>query len=124
MSHEFEIDVANNTLVERWAGDVELADLMRGFDEVVQHPDFRWDLDAITDFSDAHLDFSQNDLLAFSGYVRSRGWVRAGRKVMVAPKDIEFGIGRQAQGFWDLGGSMVVRSLEEARAWLARPQDG
>lgn len=120
MTHEFEIDPGQRLIIERWTGDVTLDTLVQGLAELEQHPDFDPRFDVIADYANARLSVSSHDLQAFGREVGARGWTEVGRWVMVAPRDLEFGIGRQARVLWRLDDAGAFRTEREAQEWLSQ----
>ncbi|MEQ9400211.1 MAG: hypothetical protein RJQ04_13700 [Longimicrobiales bacterium] len=124
MTYDYTIDVARRLIVERWTGSVTLERLRAALATIEKDPTFDPRFDAVSDYSEARLALTMDDLRAFQADVRSRGWPGQGRRAAVAPADREFGVARQAQGLWQIDGLNVFRSAEDALDWLGAAAHG
>ena len=118
MTYKFDIDPTRRLIVERWTGVVTIERLVRGLAKIEQHVDFDPAYDVVANYREARIALSIDDLGLFPEEVRSRGWTKMRRRVVVTPEDLSFGIGRQAKAFWQVDGLMVFRTEPEVWAWL------
>lgn len=118
MVYQFEIFPVSRLIKEVWTGEVRLVNLVNGLREIEQHPDFDPSFAVIADYSSALLELTADDLLRYQTEVRKRNWPEQGRRVMIAPNDLEYGTGLQAKALWKFDGLHVFRTEEEALASL------
>lgn len=118
MPHEFEIDVTARLTARKWTGIVTPIDVRKAIAEIEGHSDFDPSFDMITDYSNAELRMSFNEIRTVMEWVMTtHDWPPEAGWVIIMPSDYQFGLGRQALAF-GRDNSVVCRSQKEARAWL------
>ena len=110
-------------------GIVTDAEMMDAYERVVEDADFDPTLDVIADMTGVvRLDVTANRVRELAARRARYAVLNAARPrvAIVAPADVTFGIARmyESSGPRDDGGRryLVCRTMEEARAWLARPE--
>jgi len=123
MSIESTIKQDLNTILRTVTGELVLSDLKQALTESILHPDFKTNMHAIWDLTDADISkWSKTELIEAVEFIRSSSESRGDnyKIVIVAPEDLSFGISRMFEAFGDeLPISIrVLRNIEEAYQYL------
>lgn len=121
MPTRLSIDTKAGMVYSTYYGDMATADLVQHIAAIRKHPDFNPDFDELIDASGVRsFDVPSDDVRELAS--RDSPFHARAKRVLVAPQDLVFGLGRMFQTF----GSeqrphfIVVRTLDEAHRRLAR----
>jgi len=121
MPTRLSIDTKAGMVYSTYYGDMATADLVQHIATIRKHPDFNPDFDELIDASGVRsFDVPSDDVRELAS--RDSPFHARAKRVLVAPQDLVFGLGRMFQTF----GSeqrphfIVVRTLDEAHRRLAR----
>ena len=121
MSTRLSIDTKDRMVYSSYYGDMTTTDLVQHIAAIRKHPDFNPDFDELIDATGVtSFDVSSDDVRELASH--DSPFHADAKRVLVAPQDLIFGLGRMFQTF----GSeqrphfVVVRTLDEAYRRLGR----
>jgi hypothetical protein len=118
MPGSFTIDVPNRVVTSLFKGRVVAHDIRQLQESILSHPDFDPSFRHLVDFREVKsLDLSGKEI---RDTAETAPWVPEAGRVILAPMDLAFGLGRMFQMIRDVYGDQVqvFRNSDEAMAWL------
>jgi hypothetical protein len=111
------VDASHRVVITLCSGVLTLADLKATFAEIRRNPEFRANFQQLINLSEV----CQCDLYSKDLYQLKQTYdpfSNKGKRAMVAPRGVLFGIGRMYQQILNSQQFEVFHSLAEARTWL------
>lgn len=123
MAIDTEVNTADGIILRTGIGVVDINEIKNAFFDSLHHPDFKKEMNAIWDFSQADVSaISTQEILHLIKYLQQNINKRGAdfKMAIVASEDLSFGLAKMFQG---LGMELpiairVVRSRDEAFEWL------
>lgn len=123
MTIEIKYDESLDFIVINVTGKLEHSDLPKLAQDLIDHKNFRTNINQIFDCRNGSLDFTTNELQQiaddFSSIAEVLGLER--KLALVVSRDVDFGQMRQYEVFFTPGPSVIIhvfRSLADARIWI------
>jgi hypothetical protein len=120
MQYSFVIDRQRNLVWESWRGRCSWQSIQQSLTELFEHPDYVQELDVISDFTDAELDFTYAEMRAHAAWASSSA--RHGRFAMIVRRAVDFGLARMFQTMVEnqhgVQKMQVFYSLAAAEQWI------
>lgn len=120
MKYLFHIDHSRNVVFQKFSGKVTVKDIRNAISNSIEKPDWPKNHDILSDFCEAQLDISYEEMEALARWHPKKDRIR--KIALVVSGDLGFGLCKmykcvsQNQGTWvELG---VFRDLAEAKEWL------
>jgi len=119
MNFEFQIDNSRGLLKETFTGTMSLNSITEANDAIMQHPDFRSDLNFLTDLSNAKILFGYEEMFK---HVLSMPSLQINQQAFIVNGNREYGMVRmflalaENKGIFSKG--EVFRSMEDGLQWL------
>src|ERR1700746_4113926 len=107
MAYNFQIFKEQNLIRDYYTGKFGLEELMQITPLLQQHPDFRWGMDAISDFRSAEIDLNYRDMTILAQHSASKE--KWGRLAVVVDSPAHFGLARMYRAMTE----------EHAGHWIA-----
>jgi hypothetical protein len=127
MMYRVDVDPATGWAWVDIEGEIRLRDFIDALASVWEQPEYSGSRYTAWDFTNAHTTFYFDDVVDLSRYIAEHKNGRGPTTVaIVAPKDLEFGMGRVFAAFDEAGGYTVnvVRTRDAAAEWLQAQQAG
>jgi len=127
MNFRVDVDPATGWAWVAIEGEIRLSDFVDALASVWEHPEYSRARYTAWDFSNARTTMHFDDVVDLSRYIATHKNGRGPTTVaIVAPKDLEFGMGRVFAAFDEAGGYTVtvVRTRNAASEWLRSQQEG
>ena len=124
MTMDIEYDASIHCIVINAIGKIEYADLQVLAKDLIEHTEFRTNINQIFNCSDAELNLTIDDLRRVAeDFTKIEEILGLERKLaLVVSRDVEFGQMRQYEVFFQSGPNVMIhvfRSLDAARRWIA-----
>ncbi len=92
-------------------------------DSILNHPNFRKNINQLFDSTEGQIDLTSEDLVNIATYYQTKSnQLGNNRKLaLVVSRDVDFGRMRQYEAFFDAGPGVIVhsfRSINEAKDWI------
>jgi hypothetical protein len=122
MAFQFVIDVPANLIRETWAGPVSLQNLFDSCKLEWADPNYRKQMNMLSDFRAARLEISHEELRGFADFMGRQEAVQ--RHAIVVSRQVGFGVARMftslseaSSPYWD--SLRVFFDFDEAERWVA-----
>lgn len=120
MIFSYEIFPEKNLLIERFEGEVNLANFLTSANTVFNDPLYHPAMNGIANFEKAILDFDFSEMYALVDYLRASRFRSTGRWAFITTRPINFGVARMfytmAEGLQ--GEIKFFNNERDAVAWL------
>lgn len=123
MDLEVIYDESIDSLIIKSTSNVGPEEIYRLRDQILEHPNFKTNINQLFDSTKGQIDLSATDLQRIASHYQEVGEkLGFDRKLaLVVTRDLDFGKMRQYEAYFDSGPDVLVhafRSLSEAREWL------
>jgi hypothetical protein len=126
-SFQFVIDVPANLIRETWSGPVNLQQLFDSCHLEWAHPNYRKQMNMLSDFRTAKLEISHEELRGFADFMGRQEAVQ--RHAIVVSRQVGFGLARMftslseaSSPYWD--SLRVFFDFDEAERWVVATPAG
>jgi hypothetical protein len=117
-----EIDSEGGLVRTTFRGQVDIEEVVRALEDLLQRPDFRRGLNGIVDLREGDTDTQARDVKRLATMMeRCRDQIGPSRTAIVVAKDVTYGMARMYQAYAESTSieTMIFRSIDDAHRWLA-----
>ncbi len=120
MQYDFVIDKKINIIFEKFEGTFTVSDLKKTFDQFTKHPDYQKDQNILSDFRQAELLLSSDEMYDYVNSVSDEDQVN--KLAIVVSRDLEFGTVRMFETLSETTSMWkelkIFRHMQDAKQWL------